>query len=58
MHVINNHNNQSCPFCSFIAHTTSTNTLTQHIKLHFNGTLVQPDPILGVEQVKELLMLE
>jgi hypothetical protein len=58
MHVINNHNNQSCPFCSFLAHTTSTQTLTQHIKLHFNGTLVQPDPILGIEQVKELLMLE
>ncbi len=58
MHVITNHNNQSCPFCSFIAHTTSTNTLIQHIKLHFNGSLVQPDPIVGIEQVKELLMLE
>jgi len=58
LHVITNHNNQSCPFCSFIAHTTLTNTLTQHIKLHFNGSLVQPDPIVGIEQVKELLMLE
>ncbi|CAF1648913.1 unnamed protein product [Adineta ricciae] len=58
MHVITNHNNQTCPFCSFIAHTTSTQTLNQHVKLHFNGTLVQPDPIVGIEQVKELLMLE
>jgi hypothetical protein len=58
LHVITNHNNQSCPFCSFIAHTTSSHTLTQHIKLHFNGTLVQPDSIVGIEQVKELLMLE
>ena len=58
MHVMTNHNNHSCPFCSFMAHTTSTNTLAQHVKLHFNGTLVQPDPILGIEQVKELLMLE
>jgi DNA-directed RNA polymerase subunit M/transcription elongation factor TFIIS len=58
MHAITNHNNQSCPFCSFIAHATSSHTLTQHVKLHFNGTLVQPDPIVGIEQVKELLMLE
>ncbi|CAF1186888.1 unnamed protein product [Adineta steineri] len=58
MHVITNHNNQSCPFCSFIAHTTSSQTLIQHIKLHFNGTLVQPDSVVGIEQVKELLMLE
>jgi hypothetical protein len=58
MHVITNHNNQSCPFCSFLVHTNSTQTLTEHIKLHFNGILVQPDPIVGIEQVKELLMLE
>ena len=58
LHVINNHHNQTCPFCSFIAHTTSSQTLLQHVKLHFNGTLVQPDVMLGVEQVKELLMLE
>lgn len=50
------HNNQSCPFCSYLAHTTSMYTLLEHIKLHFNGTLVQPDPIVGVESVKELLM--
>jgi hypothetical protein len=58
MHVITNHNNQSCPFCSFIAHTTSSHTLTQHVKLHFNGSLIQPDPLIGIEQVKELLVLE
>jgi hypothetical protein len=61
LHVFTNHhnhmhNNQSCPFCSFIAHTTSTYTLIEHIKLHFNGTLVQPDPINGIENVKELLI--
>ncbi|CAF2335449.1 unnamed protein product [Rotaria sp. Silwood2] len=61
MHVFTNHinymhNNQSCPFCSFIAHTTSKYSLTEHIKLHFNGTLVQPDPIVGIENVKELLI--
>ncbi len=61
MHVFTNHNNhmhnnQSCPFCSFIAHTTSAYTLSEHIKLHFNGTLVQPDPIVGIENVKELLI--
>jgi hypothetical protein len=41
-----------------MAHTTSSHTLTQHVKLHFNGSLVQPDPIVGIEQVKELLILE
>ena len=61
VHVFTNHdnhlqNNQSCPFCSFVAHTTSTYTLTEHIKLHFNGTLVQPDPLVGMESVKELLI--
>lgn len=61
VHVFTDHdnhlqNNQSCPFCSFIAHTTSIYTLTEHIKLHFNGTLVQPDPLVGVESVKELLI--
>ncbi|CAF3532891.1 unnamed protein product [Rotaria sordida] len=61
MHVFTHHNNymhnnQSCPFCSFIAHTTSKYTLTEHIKLHFNGTLVQPDPVVGIENVKELLI--
>jgi len=61
IHVFTNHNNhihnnQSCPFCSFIAHTTSTYTLIEHIKLHFNGTLVQPDPTNGIENVKELLI--
>ena len=61
IHIFTNHNddisnNQSCPFCSFIAHTTSKYTLTEHIGLHFNGTLVQPDPILGIENVKELLI--
>jgi hypothetical protein len=61
IHVFTNHynhihNNQSCPFCSFIAHTTSTYTLIEHIKLHFNGTLVQPDAIVGIENVKELLI--
>jgi hypothetical protein len=61
MHVFTNHNNhlhnnQSCPFCSFIAHTTSTYTLFEHIKLHFNGTLVQPDSMIGMENVKELLI--
>ena len=60
IHVFTNHhnhldNNQSCPFCSFIAHTTSTYTLIEHIKLHFNGTLVQPDAKIGIENVKELL---
>ncbi|CAF0883493.1 unnamed protein product [Rotaria sordida] len=58
MHVINDHNNETCPFCSFTVHTTSSNTLIEHIKLHFNGTLIQPDPIIGIEQVKELLVLE
>ncbi|UJR13498.1 hypothetical protein I4U23_000512 [Adineta vaga] len=58
IHVIHNHNNQTCPFCSFISNTTSMQTLIQHVKLHFNGTLVQPDSIVGIEQVKELLMLE
>jgi hypothetical protein len=58
LHVITHHNNQSCPFCSFLAHSTSTNTLIEHVKLHFNGTLVQPDPIIAIEQVKELLMME
>jgi len=58
MHVITNHNNQSCPFCSFTPHTTLSHTLIQHIKLHFNGTLVLPDPLIGIEQVKELLVLE
>jgi rubrerythrin len=58
LHVFTNHlhNNQSCPFCSYLAHTTSTYTLLEHIKLHFNGTLVQPDSIIGIENVKELLM--
>ncbi|CAF0881352.1 unnamed protein product [Adineta steineri] len=61
MHVFTDHNNhmqnnQSCPFCSFIAHITSTYTLVEHIKLHFNGTLVQPDPTVGLENVKELLI--
>lgn len=61
IHVFTNHNNyiqnnQSCPFCSFIAHTTSKYSLTEHIKLHFNGTLVQPDPMVGIENVKELLI--
>jgi hypothetical protein len=61
IHVFTNHfnhihNNQSCPFCSFIAHTTSTYTLIEHIKLHFNGTLVQPDTLIGIENVKELLI--
>jgi rubrerythrin len=61
IHVFTNHNNhihnnQSCPFCSFIAHTTSTYTLLEHIKLHFNGTLVQPDLTNGIENVKELLI--
>ncbi|CAF1190792.1 unnamed protein product [Rotaria sp. Silwood1] len=56
IHVINYHNNKICPFCSFNHHTTTTNTLIQHIKLHFNGTLIQPDPIIGIEQVKQLLI--
>lgn len=61
MHVFTDHinyiqNNQSCPFCSFIAHTTSKYSITEHIRLHFNGTLVQPDPIIGIENVKELLI--
>ncbi|UJR33797.1 hypothetical protein I4U23_021222 [Adineta vaga] len=61
MHIYTDHlnhlqNNQSCPFCSFIAHTTSSSTLEDHMKLHFNGTLVQPDSLIGVENVKELLM--
>lgn len=59
MHIFIHHaqyleNNQSCPFCSFIAHTTSIYTLPEHIKLHFNGTLVQPDTQIGYEHVKEL----
>lgn len=58
LHVIDNHHNQSCPFCSFIVNTTSSQTLSQHVKLHFNGLLIRPDPNVGVEQVKELLMLE
>ncbi|CAF3074972.1 unnamed protein product, partial [Rotaria sp. Silwood2] len=57
IHVINYHNNKTCPFCSFNVHTTSSNRLIQHIKLHFNGTLIQPDPITGIEQVKELLVV-
>ena len=61
IHVYTNHhnhlhNNQSCPFCSYLAHTTSTHSLLEHIKLHFNGTLVQPDSIIGAESVKDLLM--
>ncbi|CAF1262492.1 unnamed protein product [Adineta ricciae] len=61
MHIYTDHsnhlqNNQSCPFCSFIAHTTSSSKLGEHMKLHFNGTLVQPDPLHGVENVKELLI--
>lgn len=61
IHIFTNHNNhihnnQSCPFCSFIAHTTSTYTLIEHIKLHFNGTLVQPDLNHGIENVRELLI--
>ena len=55
IHVITKHNNQSCPFCSYV---NSNNSICQHVKLHFNGILVQPDPLLGIEQVKELLMLE
>lgn len=58
MHVISEHHNQSCPFCSFTTNTHSQKSLIQHVRLHFNGTLVQPDPTLAVEQVKELLMLE
>jgi hypothetical protein len=61
VHVFTDHinhieNNQSCPFCSFIAHKTSSYTLLEHIKLHFNGTLVQPDALIGLEHVKELLI--
>ena len=61
IHVFTNHlnhitNNQYCPFCSFIAHTTSTYSLIEHIRFHFNGTLVQPDAIHGIENVKELFI--
>ena len=60
MHLFTNHdkqirNNQSCPFCSFIAHSTSAYTLSEHIELHFNGKLLQPDLILGLEHLKELI---
>jgi hypothetical protein len=60
MHVFTHHinhieNSQSCPFCSFVAHSTSIYSLPEHIKLHFNGTLIQPDPSVGMEHVKELL---
>ena len=59
MHVLTKHNNQSCPFCSYVSQTnTDTYQLIEHVKHHFNGTLVQPDPLVGIEQVKELLMLE
>lgn len=47
-------NNQSCPFCSFIAHTTSRHTLMEHIKLHFNGTLVEPEITTAFEHLQEL----
>ena len=58
MHVITHHHNQSCPFCSFTTNTNSSPTLIPHVKLHFNGTLIPPDPLLALDQVKELLMLE
>lgn len=53
IHVVTNHNNQSCPFCSFAIRTVSSQTLLQHIKLHFNGMLAPPDPLVGIERLKE-----
>ncbi|CAF0897624.1 unnamed protein product [Didymodactylos carnosus] len=48
-----NQNNNQCPFCSHLS--SSNNLIIEHIKLHFNGHLTEPNLLLGIERVKELL---
>ncbi|CAF0852979.1 unnamed protein product [Didymodactylos carnosus] len=48
-----NQNNNQCPFCSYLS--PSNNLIIEHIKLHFNGHLTEPDLLFGIERVKELL---